>query len=373
MQTIQVLRRGLRSLWREERGVIMAMVLVLMALLMGVGATAIYSGYTNLQTSTNLKLAAQAKAQAEANVNEALYRLSLQETEADAIVPNLNNAAWQVEIKFTSGDNNASDGVVSTIVASTDWPTLHPDIPVVIRYKRLDPTGNPNKVLFYDPRDTNTNGQKFEELTLPGTVPKDWHPVYQILATAQDERGAERQILAEATQTSTFAPPAPLSSGVNVNLNGAAFIDGVNHHHLITLNPGSSSDAQWGDADSETTYGHASGAQKDSPDDHKADTTNCGPGGSSVHAAANPGLNLTPYNAAPYSYTAYTSCPRMFNDMIANGSTTPAWVGLTWDRGTGTWSGINTDYASAIALSNGPTVTNYPTIPSGVQSKGIFS
>src|SRR5216684_35383 len=107
--------------WRDEQGIVLIVVLVVMMLLLGMGLTSLFSGYTNLLTSTNLKLATQARNTAESGVNEAVYRLSRQEGQAGAIAPDLNNPNWQVEIDFTSGDSNASDGTVSTIQLSGDW------------------------------------------------------------------------------------------------------------------------------------------------------------------------------------------------------------------------------------------------------------
>lgn len=359
MQIVGGLRHGLCSFWREERGVMMAMVLVLMTLLMGVGATAIYSGYTNLQTSTNLKIASRAKAQAEANVNEAIYRLSRQETNVDAIVPNLTNAAWQMEINFISGDTDGSDGTLSTIQASTDWPSHVPDEPVIVRFKRPDLDGNPTGVLFYDPQ----QNPQFVTYTLPNAaLPASAHPVIQVLTTAVDERGAERQLLAEVVQTTTFAPPAPLSSGVDVNLNGAGFIDGVNHHHSIYITPASGNAAIYGDdGNSETTdsYPGPNSVPRDSPDDN-LDTGN-------KHGVANATLGAG----------AYSSYPRLFNMQISSTSTTPAWIGVMQGASTGTWTGTNTGYASAIALSNngvgGPTVTFDQPPVGNVWTRGVFS
>ena len=361
MQTLHVLRRGLRVLWCEERGVMMAIVLILMTLLMGVGATAIYSGYTNLQTSTNLRIASRAKAQAEANVNEAIFRLSRQETDPDAITEDLTDPTWQVEIDFTSGDTNASDGTLSTLQASTDWPEHVPDDPVIVRFKRPDIAAHPNRVLFSDPADTDADGELFEQLDLPGTIPNSWHPVYQVLATAQDERDAERQILAEVVESTTFAPDAPLSSGVDVNLNGSGFIDGVNHHHLIHITSAGGAAGMYGDAGSDTTnsYPGPNSVPRDSPDDN----LNTG----NQHGVANATLGAT----------TYSSYPRLFNMKISSTSTTPAWVGVTQGASTGTWTGTNTGYASAVALSNngvgGPTVTNDQPPTSGVWTRGVFS
>src|SRR5712691_4344826 len=97
---------------RDEQGIVLIVVLIVMVLLLGMGLTSLFSGYTNLLMSTNLKLATQARNTAEAGVNEALYRLSRQEGQPGDIVPDLSNPNWQVEIDFTSGDSNAGDGTV---------------------------------------------------------------------------------------------------------------------------------------------------------------------------------------------------------------------------------------------------------------------
>src|SRR6266849_6817040 len=150
LMSLTVIKRfWTQLLWRDEQGIVLIVVLVVMVLLLGMGLTSLFSGYTNLLTSTNLKLATQARNTAEAGVNEALYRLSRQEVQLGAIVPDLTNPNWQVEIDFTSGDSNASDGTVSTIQLSGDWPAEHPAHPVTIRFKKPDPA-QPNNVLFID-------------------------------------------------------------------------------------------------------------------------------------------------------------------------------------------------------------------------------
>src|SRR5262245_17926449 len=57
MHAIYRIRDWLRAFWDNEHGVVLVLALVVMALLMGVGTTALYSGYTNLLTSKNLMLA----------------------------------------------------------------------------------------------------------------------------------------------------------------------------------------------------------------------------------------------------------------------------------------------------------------------------
>src|SRR5262245_2311291 len=352
MQSVCRVARWVRSLWNNEHGVVLIMALVVMTLLMGVASTAIFSSYTNVLTATNLKLATRARGIAEANINEAIYRLSRQEVDANAIVPNLANSDWQVEINFTSGDNNASDGVVSTIQASADWPDHIPDDPVIVRYKKPDPTGSPNGVLFYDPK----QNPKFVTYTLPNSaIPDSAHPVFQITGTALDSREAERQILAEVIETTTFAPPAPLSSGVDVNLNGSGFLAGVNHHHMIYIPPANGIPAIYGDnGNVETTDTHPSGQIKDSPDDN-SDT-------GSGHGIANSSL----------VGAAFSSYPRLFNMQIGSSDQTPAWVGLT-KVNPDKWTGSNTGYASAVALSSSPTVVNDQPPTSGVWTKGVFT
>jgi hypothetical protein len=77
--------------WRNEQGMALMAALVVIFLLMGVSAIATFGGYTNLLTSTNLRLAARAQAQAETNVNEALYRLALPTTVQEQVAPDLSD------------------------------------------------------------------------------------------------------------------------------------------------------------------------------------------------------------------------------------------------------------------------------------------
>jgi hypothetical protein len=359
--------------WRDERGIVLAVVLLVMVLLLGMGLTSLFSGYTNLLTSTNLKLATAARNTTEAGINEAIYRLSRQEGQPGAIAPDLSNAFWnnpnwQVEIDLTAGDSNYSDGVVSTIQAGGDLPGHIPDHPVLMRYKKPDPTGAPNNVLFYD----HTLNPPFRTITLPaasGAIPDTARPVIQILATGLNERDAERQVLAETTSTVTFAPPAPLSSGVDVNLNGTSFIDGVNHHHDIDL----TGNNPYGDEANETTDNNT---LQDSSDDSNIDPSTgpgpkpCGAGGN--HGRANP--YLTDQGLADY-----TSCARLYNRWTKSTGNQPAWVGLQWitsadsHGGTSHWHGVNQEFAAAIAFSSAPTVTNDNTPPTVPWSRGVFT
>lgn len=354
MQPDYIVRCGTVSPRQNERGVALVVVLSVVFLLMGVGSTALFSGYTSQLTSTNLRIAARARTHAETGINEALYRLSRQETDPVAIVPDLSDSNWRVTIDFTNDDNNFADGRISTILATADWPAHTADDPVVVRFKKPDPVGSPNDVLFYD----RTQSPPFRTITLPAAnIPNTARPVIQILATALDDRGAERRILAEAASTVAFAPPAPLSSGVDVNLNGSGFIDGVNHDHRIYITAGGGASAVYGDGNSETTDSNS--PSKDSPDD------NSNTGG--THGIANPCLTSP----------AYSSYARLFNKQISSTDTAPAWVGLAWNAVTSTWCGGNHGYASAIALSNngvgGPTVTNDQPPVSGVWTRGVFT
>lgn len=381
---------------RDEQGIVLIVVLIVMMLLLGMGLTSLFSGYTNLLTSTNLKLATQARNTAEAGVNEAIYRLSRQEGQAGAIAPDLSNPNWQVEIDFTSGDSNASDGTVSTLQPTADWPDERPPQPVIMRFRKADPTGHPNRVLFYN----HTLSPPFQEFDLPAAnLPADARPVIQLVSTGLDDRDAERQLIAEVTSTVTFAPPAPLSSGVDVNLNGSGFIDGVNHDHRIYISAGNGTDAIYGDDSSETTDTPITASPiKDSPDDNvnaalgfftvivQAYPAGGGGGGSCESGVANPSLNTHP----PAAQTpAYRACARQFDKQIsATEPTIPAWVGLQWISNPTTfgctaaptshsanphWHGTNQGYASAIALSSTPTVLRDQTPNTTVWTRGVFT
>jgi len=364
---------------------VLVIVLIVMIVLMGMGLTSLFSGYTNLLTSTNLKFATQARNTAEAGINEALYRLSRQEGQHGAIAPDLSNPNWQVEIDFTSGDSNASDGAVSTVQLSEDLPEEHPAHLASIHFKKPDPA-QPNAVLFYD----SSHNPPFSTITLPSAnIPSTAYPVIQITATGLDDRSAERQIFAEVRETTAFSPPAPLSSGVNVDLNGSGFLDGVNHDHRIYITPGSGNAAIYGDnatgGTDEVTDSHSGSVSKDSPDDNKND--NVAPkacGNSGDHDVANPSL----------TGTAYSSCARLFNMQIAPNPppagftydpTTPAWVGLQWINPVPSsdphrptypnshWHGTNTGASSAVALSSTPTVTRDQPPAGNVWTKGVFT
>src|SRR4029077_11162875 len=82
---------------RAERGAVMAAALILMFILVGVGGLAALAGYTNLITATNLRAVGGARASADANVNEALYRLSLPDTDPLAIVPVVTDPNWHLD------------------------------------------------------------------------------------------------------------------------------------------------------------------------------------------------------------------------------------------------------------------------------------
>ncbi len=137
---------------------------------------------------------------------------------------------------------------------------------------------------------------------------------------------------------------------------------------------------------------HSGSVSKDSPDDNKNDNVSpraCGNSGD--HDVANP--TLLPVTAPA---TPYASCARLFNMQIsATATTTAAWVGLQWvgdpthaPSGNTTynctiapynhsaaahWHGTNTGYASAVALSSGPTVIRDQPPTSSVWTRGVFT
>lgn len=344
-------------LLNNERGIVLAMTLVVMVLLMGMGSISLFSGYTNLITSTNLKFASRAHATAEAAVNEALYRLSRQETQLGAIAPNLTDPNWQVEIMPDGSSNPPAQ--VATIQNVSDWPHAVDTPPVVLQYKR-NPPGS-NSVVFYD-RTRTPPLTPFTTIALPGAIPNTAHPVIQILATGLDERDAERQVLAEAAASTLFsAPPAPLATGASINLNGSGFIDGVNHDYRIHITSGSGGGAIYGDDNSETTDANSGVQVKDSPDDNVA-------AGGVCNTVGNPSLNI------PVPAPDYSSCARLFNMRAGANpplSSIPAWVGLGW---TTVWDGVNTGSALAIALSSTPVVLNdLPPTGSNVYTRGVFT
>lgn len=357
--------------WRDERGIVLAVVLIVMVLLLGMGLTSLFSGYTNLLTSTNLKSATQARNIAEAGINEAIYRLSRQETRAEAIVPDLTKPNWQVEILPTGAPTSSTQ--VASIQDASDWEDYAANTPpVILRYKK-DAAG---KVIFYDPNVDSPpcNNPPFCAIQVPAaSIPNNARPVIQIVATGRDDRDAERQVLAEASATVAFAAPAPLSSGINVAIGGSAFIDGVNHNHLIHITAGSGNDAIYGDkpTNSETTNSHSGSQIKDSPDDSGAT-------GGIANITPLPNLPVPP-RLSP----TYNSKPRLFNMQISSAvcatSACSAWEGLTpvADK----WTGVNKGYAAAVALKSCPTcvtggarVVSTPNIPgSGVLTQGVFS
>ena len=173
MRPTVLIRSWSVSWWRNERGIVLALALVVMTLLMGVGSAALFSGYTNLQTSTNLRLGSRARATAEAAINEALYRLSRQEGKPGAIAPDLTTANWQMQILSHGTANSPTQ--VATIQATGDWPHAASTPPVVVRYKK-DASGS---VIFYD----RTRNPSLFPIALPAaSIPDTAHPVLQILA-----------------------------------------------------------------------------------------------------------------------------------------------------------------------------------------------
>jgi hypothetical protein len=314
---------------RNERGAVLVAALVIMVVLMGVSTIATYSGYTNLVTSTNLRLASRARAHAEANVSEALYRLATRPGEIGAIIPDLEDPDWQLAINFTTGDTDAADHVVSTIQDPDDWPEHQPPQAVTLQYKKQDANCTENCQLVFHNRAIPPPNPPFAAFQLPiaelggdllpgvsleflapvvtlaenvtyqllcdpaegllgglgggvtsevgdllGVCPSGvdladiGYPVIQMRTTGLDARGAEREFLAEVVRTVQFIPVAPLSAGGNVSLNSVGFIDGVNHHPDIQLgNPAT----VYGDNDTETTRSLSllgiPIAVRDSPDD----------------------------------------------------------------------------------------------------------
>ena len=353
----------------DERGIILAMVLVILSLLMGIGSTAIYSGYTNLSMSTNLKLTAQAKAEAEAGINEALYRLSRQEGQPGALAPDMeaafwNDANWNVQIHFlsTPDDDPTDDNEVSSIRPGTDWPDVIPTTQSYIdmRYKRPNPPGN--NVIFYD-ANSGLN-PPFRTIALPaavGAIPDTARPVIEIRTVGLANREAEREIFAEVAATVAVPPPAALSSGVNVNMGGSGFIDAADHSHLIRFSDAGGNADIYGDAGDETT---------DSLE----------PPGPPSTLGDSPDSEVRHENPPPVP--GYTVDARIFNMQVNAGglppATPPALVGLSWDPLTNLWQGNNVYAVSAIALEGPaggplPNVVNEATPNLNPLGRGIFT
>src|SRR5262249_32024393 len=104
--------------WRDERGVVLDGVVIVVWGFVWMGLTSLFSGYTNLLTSTNLKIATKARNTAEAGINEAIYRLSRQEGQPGAITPDLSNPNWQVQILPTGTPSSTQ---VASIQNASDW------------------------------------------------------------------------------------------------------------------------------------------------------------------------------------------------------------------------------------------------------------
>ena len=334
MQRLRTVYFQSRRLLANERGIVLAASLLVIVALVSMGLSTTFSGFTNLSVAVNQKKTAAATSNAKAGVNEALYRLSRQIGQPGAITIDLEDAFWndpnrEIQITFTSGDNNISDGTVSTLQASSDWPSGQTLDPIVIRYKKPNP-GNNNQVLFYD----RTINPPFRTYTLPaaaGVIVDTAKPVVEIISTGLDDRGAERQVSALAANSTLFPPPAALSSGVNVDMGGSGFIDSTNHSPFIQLSDAGGNEAVYGDQNSHTTRDNffpGTPAQKKSPDDNTVNSDVA---------------------------VVYDIAPRQFNWKInaaANAAVAgqAAFVGLQWNTGTLQWNGLNTDALSPIAL-----------------------
>ncbi len=412
-------RKGTR---RGERGAVMAAALILMFILVGVGGLAALAGYTNLITATNLRAVGGAHASADANVNEALYRLSLPDTDPLAIVPVVTDPNWHLDIRYTHADTDPSDNTLSTIQDSHQWPQGYdPAVPAAHLSFKKNAAGT---VVFFN-RDIQSPASPFMSVALPnpvgpivgnvyemlcfapvlgaplgtvlGVCPANvsvtGYPVIQIHATGFGVRNARRDVLAETARTLEYTPIAPLMAGGDVNLNNAGFIDGVNHHYGIYLTAGGGVADAYGDNDAETsdsmTLAGLPLAIKDSPDDDNQWLGGPLITGPIWHGVANATLVLY-FQLAP-SYTAF---PRLFDKQLSTTDTTAAWVGvglltsaltaaLRLPSGAivpaaqlGIWSGVNYGYSAAIALSPTATITNAPVPPAGnpiVWNKGVFS
>lgn len=342
----------------NERGIVLAASLLVIVVLVSMGLSTTFSGFTNLTVAVNHKKAANASSSAKAGVNEALYRLSRQIGQPGAITIDMDKAFWndpdrEIQIAFTTGDTDISDGTVSTLQAASDWPSGQALDPIVIRYKKPNP-GNPSQVLFYD----RTIDPPFRTYTLPaavGVIVDTAHPIVQILSTGLDDRGAERQVSAEAAYSVAFPPPAALSSGVDLNMGGSGFIDSTNHSPFIRFSDAAGNADVYGDGNNNHTTWSFGGALEDSPDD------------SVMNQDA----------AIQYLPDVYDIDPRIFNLKInatADPATDAAFVGLSWNAGTLRWNGTNPNAVSPVALGNAGVILGLSAVGGGaVLSKGVFT
>ncbi|MCJ7616312.1 MAG: pilus assembly PilX N-terminal domain-containing protein [Desulfobacterales bacterium] len=241
----------IRMTYNNEKGFVLPVGLMFLAILALLGTTAVIITTTDLKIGTNYKLSEQAFYLAEAGINEAMHRLNLQSSDSNFIgeAPGSTpTPGWGRYIVLQTGadifkddpawalsgdslDNDDDSNVDETNETYPEVATLQTidgtelNYLIKLYYKIEDSQfqngdGDNNEVVFY--------GQDFgygSNAPLIGT-----HPVKIIESIGFAENNSKRTIKAEVTKFSLdIEAKAAMACDEGIKLTGNSFISGFNH------------------------------------------------------------------------------------------------------------------------------------------------
>lgn len=243
--------KTLKQILANERGVILVISLLILALLIGAGVGAIVSMQTDLNTSSNVKTATEALYFAEAGINETIYLLSIPNTNTNYIGEKPTdsgypNKGWGRYIVLTTGVNRyqedpnwnlSADGLDNDLDGTTDEANeTYPERATIasgadqlnfrwvkIRYRLEDATFNNGvnngEVVRYD-----------QTFGYPSPAPAtNGDPV--IIITAMGKSGNSTRIVQVevSKKVITVSVDGALQTNDNVDVRGTTRISGFNH------------------------------------------------------------------------------------------------------------------------------------------------
>jgi PilX N-terminal len=284
-------------IYRNEKGMVLPLGLMFLAIIAILGTTAVIITTTDLKIGTNYRTSEQAFHAAEAGINEALYRLSLfddggtnaspsgsminingltnnnaainidpncllsnsADDDGDTVVDEIDelnynggsdsdNRNWKTKIMLATSESGFTDTYetiyTTTIQPSANWleysSSTADGTELTVEYKQdtndMDGDGDTSEIVFYD-----GNDERASDATYPynvdglGGQDASGQPVVVITSTGRSA-GSERTIQVEATyQPVDIQAESAVMVNMNPDLGAAILISGLNHDGTVSL------------------------------------------------------------------------------------------------------------------------------------------
>ena len=234
-----------RSIYGNDRGVVLVLALILLGALALLGTTAVLLNTTDSKIGGNYKASGKALYVAEAGVQEALLRIGLVNDSTKTIaewgsqvsVNGVTNAYigdpssggydpnWQVKIYFVEDATTLTSPDTATLLPSADWPNMNYD-GVALRHEKesdigvdLNEDGDTDDLVFYDPS-VGKNATN--------SPPGDGKPITWIESIGKSGE-SQKKIYVEATkEIFVINPKASMGVNYSPSFSGNSIIMGFN-------------------------------------------------------------------------------------------------------------------------------------------------